>query len=434
MTSPALRDNLRLAATVTVVNGFANLTGLPFALYASLAVLSVTVGNYGNTIELGRQRLVGTAIGGIVVFFGYRAWGQLPLVVALPLALLLARLIAGSLRLTVGYGVCCFVVVMGWLTHEQQLDSWIPLRLLWTAFGILMALLSLRLFWPSRARIQQREGLLQLLVDLGHTLLQVVQHPPTAIQSQAQRRRQLGQQIRSLRINLQGLRVQRQSALLELGTLASAHPVARMWALLDQASEALILDLDELGRLRRRPGFCAGCGRAFAELATATERFNPVAATAEPTAFDAVLGGPAVARIKCCLQAAKPRATATGGRSVDGAQSHGSHHGEHRTPMARACELRVQAFGRDDHQRSTRYSSTTTNTTSQNHSSGGLALNRISSSTTSLTSQGNSCRSRGLRIRGRGGDFTEELMERCWAGARRVGSSAGRSKGCGSRR
>ena len=249
MTSPALRDTVRLAATVTVVNGFASLTGLPFALYASLAVLSVTVGNYGNTLELGRQRLVGTAIGAMVVFFGYRALGQLPLVVGLPLALLLARLIAGSLRLTVGYAVCCFVVVMGWLTHDQQLDSWIPLRLLWTAFGILMALLSLRLFWPSRARIQQREGLLQLLVDLGQTLLQVVQHPPEAIQSQAQRRRQLGQQIRSLRTSLQGLRDQRQGALLELGTLASEHPVARMWALLDQASEALILDLDELRRL-----------------------------------------------------------------------------------------------------------------------------------------------------------------------------------------
>lgn len=75
MTSPGLRDTVRLAATVTVVNGFASLTGLPFALYASLAVLSVTVGNYGNTLELGRQRLVGTAVGAVVVFFGYRAWG-----------------------------------------------------------------------------------------------------------------------------------------------------------------------------------------------------------------------------------------------------------------------------------------------------------------------------------------------------------------------
>jgi uncharacterized membrane protein YccC len=234
---------------VTVVNGFASLTGLPFALYASLAVLSVTVGNYGNTLELGRQRLVGTAVGAVVVFFGYRAWGDLPLVVALPLALLLARLIAGSLRLTVGYTVCCFVVVMGWLTHDQQLDTWIPLRLFWTAFGILMALLSLRLFWPSRARIQQREGLLQLLVDLGATLEGVAGQHPEASQSHDKRRRNLGQQLRRLRITLLNLRDQRQGALLELGVQASQHPLARMWDLLDQTCEALILDLDELRRL-----------------------------------------------------------------------------------------------------------------------------------------------------------------------------------------
>jgi hypothetical protein len=249
MSSPGLRDTLRLATTVTVVNGFANLTGLPFALYASLAVLSVTVGNYGNTLELGRQRLIGTAIGAMVVFFGYRAWGHLPLVVALPLALLLARLIAGSLRLTVGYTVCCFVVVMGWLTHDQQLDTWIPLRLFWTAFGILMALLSLRLLWPSRARIQQREGLRQLLVNLGHTLETVVSNQSEASQSPTQRRRDLGQRLRSLRTSLLSLRDQRQSALLELGSQAAQHPLAQMWELFDQACEALILDLDELRRL-----------------------------------------------------------------------------------------------------------------------------------------------------------------------------------------
>ena len=244
MSSPALRDNLRLAFTVAVVNGFATMTGLAFAMYASLAVLSVTVGNYGNTLELGRQRLVGTTIGVIVVFFGYRAWGQLPVLVALPLALLLARLIAGSLRLTVGYTVCCFVVIMGWLLHEQQLDSWIPLRLFWTAFGIIMALLSLRLFWPARARIQQRHGLLQLLVDLGQALHGYVQEAP-----QAERRSALSQRLRGLRNTLISLRDQRLNALRELGPLAAQHPLAQMWELLDRACEALILDLDELRRL-----------------------------------------------------------------------------------------------------------------------------------------------------------------------------------------
>jgi hypothetical protein len=245
MSSPALRDNLRLALTVAVVNGFATLTGLAFAMYASLAVLSVTVGNYGNTLELGRQRLIGTTIGAIVVFYGYRAWGHLPVLVALPLALLLARVIAGSLRLTVGYSVCCFVVIMGWLTHEQQLDSWIPLRLFWTAFGIIMALLSLRLFWPSRARIEQRQGLLQLLVDLGETLQEFLQNTP-----QAQRRRALTHRLRGLRNSLLSLRDQRVNALRELGPLATQHPVAQLWELLDQACEALMLDLDELRRLQ----------------------------------------------------------------------------------------------------------------------------------------------------------------------------------------
>ena len=61
MTSPALRDTVRLAATVTVVNGFASLTGLPFALYASLAVLSVTVSRKEPAISRASSRASGRA-------------------------------------------------------------------------------------------------------------------------------------------------------------------------------------------------------------------------------------------------------------------------------------------------------------------------------------------------------------------------------------
>ena len=132
---------------------------------------------------------------------------------ATSLPIMMARLIAESARLTVGYSVCCFVVIMGWLTHEQQLDSWIPLRLFWTAFGIIMALLSLRLFWPSRARIEQRQGLLQLLVDLGETLQEYLHNTPVA-----QRRRALTHRLRELRNNLLSLRDQRINALFGLQT------------------------------------------------------------------------------------------------------------------------------------------------------------------------------------------------------------------------
>ncbi|MFM7514385.1 MAG: hypothetical protein ACKO3F_13720 [Cyanobium sp.] len=109
-----------------------------------------------------------------------------------------------------------------------------------------MALLSLRLLWPARARIQQRQGLQQLLLELGHSL-ESAAAGRTA--SGEHHQRWLEPQIRQLRRSLLSLRDQRQGALLELGPLASRHPHARLWDLLDQASEQLIPDLDDLRRL-----------------------------------------------------------------------------------------------------------------------------------------------------------------------------------------
>jgi hypothetical protein len=328
MIRPGLRDGLRLAATVAVVNGFTQVTGLPFAYYASLAVLSVSVGTYGNTLELGRQRLIGTTVGAIVVVFGYRAWGELPAVVGLPLALLLARLIAGALRLSVGYSVCCFVVVMGWLSHEQQLGIWIPLRVIWTAFGILMALLSLRLFWPSQARVEQSQGLLQLLADLGRSLEAGAVDSAGTPQPARLRRQEQMQQIRSLRATLLRLREQRQDALLELGPLATRHPHARMWELLDQASEALILSLEERKRLPDPPWRQWGLeeietsGLAFlgevgsrlrlwqGQLGTSPRRLRPPPTAPRPELPLEALQAPAVLAASQRLEAAQLQAVA----------------------------------------------------------------------------------------------------------------------------
>ena len=253
--SPATKVTLRLVFTVAVVQGFAQITGLADSMYASLAVISVTVGSYGATLELGRQRLIGTLVGAIVVAIAYPAFGTLPVMVGLPLALLLARLLAGSLRLTVGYSVCLFVVVMGWLVHDAQLNTWIPLRLFWTAFGVLMALLSLRLFWPSRARAQQRQGLLQLLLDLGQAVDQHLQRESPWLQGAPRGseppKRASTQQLRALRDTLLQLRNQRTAALIELGAMAERHPAALLWAALDAQCELLILVLASLQRLRQ---------------------------------------------------------------------------------------------------------------------------------------------------------------------------------------
>ena len=65
-----------------------------------------------------------------------------------------------------GYKVGGIIVVMGWLVHGGQLAGWIGLRLGWTCFGVMLALLSLRLFWPARtlsgcqARLAELFGLL----------------------------------------------------------------------------------------------------------------------------------------------------------------------------------------------------------------------------------------------------------------------------------
>ena len=259
--SAGLRSTVRLAVTVAVVQGFAALTGLADITYAALAVLSVSVGTYGETFELGRQRLVGTLVGALVMLIAYPALRGLPLVVGLPLALLVTRMVAGGLRLSVGYSVGCMVVVMGWLVHAGQLDSWIPLRLFWTLFGILMALWSLRLFWPALARRQQQQDLIELIEQLRQGW-------------ELHRQRQLVP-LAPLRSALLGLRNQRVSALRELGSAAELHPLARLWQSFDAVLEDQILILDEAQRLPQPawhdPAFMA-LGRQLSERLDAIEQ------------------------------------------------------------------------------------------------------------------------------------------------------------------
>lgn len=259
--SQALRSTLRLCFTVAVVQGFASLTGLADITYAALAVLSVSVGTYGETFELGRQRLVGTLVGALVVLIAYPALRGLPLVVGLPLALLVTRVVAGRLRLSVGYSVGCMVVVMGWVVHEGQLDSWIPLRLFWTLFGILMALWSLRLFWPALARRAQQEGLIRLIEQLREGWERHRQHQTVP--------------LAPLRSALLDLRNQRASALRELGNDARLHPLAQLWQGFDAVLEDQILILDEAQRLPQLawqdPAFMA-LGRQLRERLLAVEQ------------------------------------------------------------------------------------------------------------------------------------------------------------------
>ena len=134
MTSPGLRDTVRLAATVTVVNGFASLTGLPFALYASLAVLSkffaIRAGlrraesgfdDWFRHITLESGLVCGallvvaglTLSGGAVWFWGDRGFGPLQ-----P-AETLRWVIPGALCLVLG----CQMILTGFFLGVLRLDT-----------------------------------------------------------------------------------------------------------------------------------------------------------------------------------------------------------------------------------------------------------------------------------------------------------------------
>ena len=57
------RRDLRMALTAGLGNGFGYLSGIPFGFYVPLAVLASAGGTYGASLELGRQRILGTILG-----------------------------------------------------------------------------------------------------------------------------------------------------------------------------------------------------------------------------------------------------------------------------------------------------------------------------------------------------------------------------------
>jgi len=234
------RNELRTALAAGLVNGFGSLTGLPFSFYAPLATLAVGTGTYGGSLALGRQRILGTLLGSALLLVGNRGLAGLPMPLGLAITLAALRLFGGLLRLEVGYKVGGLIVVMGWLVHDTDLGAWIPLRLIWTVFGILIALLSLRLCWPTRAldlALAQQQALLAdladclqrlaLAVDPEHRRSELVLVSPT--------------DCRRLRMKVLALRQLRAALQDELGSNAERHPALGLFNTLEQASSRLIL-------------------------------------------------------------------------------------------------------------------------------------------------------------------------------------------------
>ncbi|QVL52019.1 MAG: FUSC family protein [Cyanobium sp. M30B3] len=232
------RNALRTAVTTGLANAFASLSGVEYGQYAALAVLAVSTGSYGGAIELGRQRLLGTVLGAVLLLVGYLGLQNLPMPLGLAITIGSLRLLGGLLQLKVGYKVGGMIIVMGWLVHEGSLASWLPLRFFWTGFGVLLTLLSLRLFWPARSLEQILGAYATLLTQLQQAMRQLAAalqapHPPGEGPSQVAA-------SMALRNQLQAIRRLRPALLQELGTLPERHPAALLLASLDGTASRLV--------------------------------------------------------------------------------------------------------------------------------------------------------------------------------------------------
>jgi uncharacterized membrane protein YccC len=260
------RNALRTSLTAGLGNGFASITGLPDGQYVALAVLSVSSGTYGTSFELGRQRLLGTVLGSILLLIGFESLQSLPLAVGLAITLGCLRLLGGLLSLKVGYKVGGMIVVMGWLVHEGNLASWIPLRFFWTALGVILTILSLRFFWPARGLVMCLSSYTKLIDQLQITFIALAQR----VQQQSQ---SLGSppsnHFRQLRALLQSARSQRPALLQELGNQPQRHPAFLLVSTLDATASRLVTMVGGMERAvppKRDPELVVRLHQAEADL------------------------------------------------------------------------------------------------------------------------------------------------------------------------
>ena len=262
------RNALRTAFTAGLGNAFASLTELADSQYVALAVLAISSGTYGGALALGRQRLLGTALGSVLLLIGYVGLRDVPMPLGIAITLGALRLLGGLLKLQVGYKVGGMIIVMGWLVHEGGLASWIPIRFFWTSFGVLITLLALRLFWPARGFDTSMSQVADLLGQLQGGFSDLAARVDPAMAGQVADPVGIGR-YRALRNQLIAIRQQRPALLQELGTLPERHPATLLMANFDATASRLITLVGGLVReppILQDPQLVVQLHRAEAEL------------------------------------------------------------------------------------------------------------------------------------------------------------------------
>ena len=245
------REDLRLALTAGLSAGLGITLGLPDPVYGPLAVAAVLGGTVGASRTLGIQRMLGTLMGGVILLVLYPTLSPiLPMPIGVAIALVCTRLFGGSLGLHSGYKVAGLVVSIGWTAHSGEITTWVPIRLLLTLLGVLMAWAAIRWFWPSRAIDRRQQLSVQLYREFALSLRE-----QAALLRQGDGMRGAGGLQR--RNHLLGLILehqnQRSDAMEELGNDHLGERLARIWDRQEQLWSELIASYRTLLRLPPLP-------------------------------------------------------------------------------------------------------------------------------------------------------------------------------------
>ena len=262
------RDDLRLAVCVGLAAGLGSISTVPDGYYLPLALAAVMVGSYGSSYALGLQRVICTLLGGLMLLVAQPAFASLPFPIGLALMLGLIRFVGGCLGLQAGYKITGMVVVMGWLMQPTVVDTWLGLKLSWTALAVVLALLALHLFWPSTA-IREHQNCFASLLDLQQ---QALEEQRQLLMDSGRRRLsplRRKQRHRELMQALIRSRGSRAAAVIELGANPYSQPQIHLWADLERCCAGLAGCLTALRALREPlsdSGVLGDLHRAEAEL------------------------------------------------------------------------------------------------------------------------------------------------------------------------
>ena len=174
---------LKTAIAAGVSYWIARIAGLTDGYWGAISAIIVLQSNVGSTVTASRDRLIGTLIGAgfgaIFSLLGESAWVYL-------LTVITAMVTCSLLGLKNSSRLAAVTVTIIMLVHRTGTGFWsnwiLPLhRVIEVLLGIIIALVTATLVFPSRARARLRDGLAQeflLLNAVFHSMMQQLHDTP----------------------------------------------------------------------------------------------------------------------------------------------------------------------------------------------------------------------------------------------------------------